>query len=152
MDIPTTGTVSVDSTTKTIGGKDYANANLGNFFSFLDKIHQVTLVDVRSFKGWYFGGPSSKLSASANMKIDSLDTNTNVNLGLMNRQNIQLHQHSVILHHLFKNAVSWSSYTSFFPDKKMYTYTDVVMGREIVKGLTLLKLMYVVIKPQLVVD
>ena len=34
----------------------------------------------------------------------------------------------------------------------MYMYTDVVTGREIVGGLTLLKLVYAVIKPQLVVD
>ena len=34
----------------------------------------------------------------------------------------------------------------------MYTYTDVVTGREIVGGLKLLKLMYEVIKPQLAVD
>ena len=37
-------------------------------------------------------------------------------------------------------------------DKKIYTYTDVVTGREIVGGLTFLKLMYEVIKPQLAVD
>ena len=49
MDIPTTGTGSVESPPKTIGGKDYANANLGNFVSFLDKIHQVNLDDVRNF-------------------------------------------------------------------------------------------------------
>ena len=49
------------------------------------------------------------------------------------------------------NVMSRSSYTSFFPDRKMYTYTDVVTGREIVGGLTLLKLMYVVIKTQLAV-
>ena len=45
------------------------------------------------------------------------------------------------------NAVSRSSYTSFFPDRKMYTYTGVITGREIVGGLTLLKMMYAVIKP-----
>ena len=50
MDIPTTGTVAVESAPKTIGDKDYTNYNLGNFVSFLDKIHQVTLVDVRSFR------------------------------------------------------------------------------------------------------
>ena len=49
MDIPTTGTGAVESAPKTIGGKDYANANLGNFVIFLDKIHQVNLVDVRNF-------------------------------------------------------------------------------------------------------
>ena len=58
----------------------------------------------------------------------------------------------MIFHHLFKNAVSRSSYTSFFPDKNIYTYTDVVTGREIVGGLTLLKLIYAVIKTQLAVD
>ena len=51
MDIPTTGTGAVESAPKTIGGKDYANANLGNFVSFLDKIHQVNLDDVRNFEG-----------------------------------------------------------------------------------------------------
>ena len=61
VDITTTGTGAVESAPKTTGGKDYANANLGNFVSFLEKIHQVTLVDVRSFEGWYFGGPNSKL-------------------------------------------------------------------------------------------
>ena len=86
------------------------------------------------------------------MNIDPLEPNTIGNLGLVNRQKIQLRQHSVIFHHLFKNAVSRSSYTSFFPDKKIYIYTDVVNGREIVGGLTLLKLMYAVIKLQLAVN
>ena len=48
--------------------------------------------------------------------------------------------------------MSRSSYISFFLDKRFYTYTDVFTGREIVGGLTLLKLMYAVIKPQLAVD
>ena len=86
------------------------------------------------------------------MKIKPLDPNAIGNLGLVNRQNIQLRQHSVIFHHLFKNAVSRSSYKYFFPDKKIYTYTDVVTGRYIVGGLTLLKLMYALIKTQLAVD
>ena len=86
------------------------------------------------------------------MKIEPLDTNAIGNLGFVKRQKIQLRQHSVIFHHLFKNAVSRSSYTSFFPDNKIYIYTGVVTGRDIVGGLTLLKLMYAVIKPQLAVD
>ena len=86
------------------------------------------------------------------MKIDPLNPNAIGNLGLVNRQNIQLRQHIVIFHHLFKNDVSRSSYTSFFPDKNMYTYNDVVTGREIVGGQILLKLMYAAIKPQLAVD
>ena len=117
--------------------------------SFLDKIHQVNLVDVRKFEGWYFRGPNSKLAVSANMNIEPLNTNAIRNLGLVNRQKIQLRQHSVIFHNLFKNAVSRSSYTYFFPDKNIFTYTDVVTGREIVGVLTLLKLMYAMIKTQL---
>ena len=46
MEIPTKGTGAVESAPKTIGGKDYTNTNLGNFMSFLDKIHQVNLDDV----------------------------------------------------------------------------------------------------------
>ena len=49
MGIPMTGLGAVESAPKTIGNKDYANANLGNFVSFLDKIHQVNLVDFQSF-------------------------------------------------------------------------------------------------------
>ena len=75
------------------------------------------------------------------MKIEPLDPNAIGNLGLVNRQNIQLRQHSLIFHPLFKNAVYRSSYTSFFPDKNIYTYTDVFKGSEIFVGLTLLKLM-----------
>ena len=147
MVIATTGTGEVESAPKIIGGKDCVNANLGNFVRFVDKIHQVTLVDIRSFEGWYFGGPNSKLSASDNMKIDPLDPNAIGKLGLVNRQKTHLRQHRVIFHHLFRNAVSRSSYTSFFPDKSMYTYTNDVTGREIVGGLTLLNLTYAVIKP-----
>ena len=129
MEIPTTGTGVVESAPKTIGGKDYANANLGNFVIFFDKIHQVNPDDLRNFGGWYFGGPNSTLAISANMKIEPLDPNTIRNLGLANLKKIQLRQHSVIFCHMFKNAVSRSSYTSFFPYKKIYTYTDVVMGK-----------------------
>ena len=66
------------------------------------------------------------------MKIKTLDPNAIGNLGLVNCQKIQLRQHSVIFHRLFKNAVSRSSYTSLLPDKNIYTYTNVVTGREIV--------------------
>ena len=66
------------------------------------------------------------------MKIEPLDPNEIGNLGLVNRQKIQLRQHSVIFHHLSKKAVSRSSYTFFFPDKNMYTYTNFVTVREIV--------------------
>ena len=52
MEIPTTGTGAVESTPKTIGGKDYANANLGNFINSLYRIHQVNLFDFRNFEGW----------------------------------------------------------------------------------------------------
>ena len=141
------GIGAIESAPKTIGGKDYANANLGN-----DRIHQVNLDDVRNFEGWHFKGPNSTLAISANMKITPLDPNSIGNLGLVNHQRIQLHQHSVIFQHLFKHAVSRSSYTSFFMDKNVYTYTYVVTERKVFWGLTLLKLMYAVIKPQFAVD
>ena len=51
MDISRIGMGAVKSAPRTISGKDYANANLENFISFLDKIHQVNLVDFQSFKG-----------------------------------------------------------------------------------------------------
>ena len=101
INIPKTGTVEVESAPKTIGGKYYAKANLGNFVSFLDKIQQVNLVDVRNFKGWYFRGPNSKLAVSANMKIEPLDPNAIENLGLVNRQKIQLCQRHVPVHLYF---------------------------------------------------
>ena len=109
MEIPTTGTGAVKTNPKSIGGKDYANANFGDFVSFLDKIHQVTLEDVQKYEGWYFGGPNSTLAILADMKIKPLDPNVAGDLGLVNRQKIQLRQHSAIFHHLFKNAVSRSN-------------------------------------------
>ena len=92
------------------------------------------------------------LAISDSMKIDPLDPNAIRNLGLVIHQKIQLRQHSLIFHHLFKNAVSRSSYTYCFLDKKIYTYTDVVTGRDIFGRLTLLKLIYAVIKLQIAVD
>ena len=64
-----TDTGALESASQTIGLKVYANANLGNFVIFLDKIHQVNLDDVKNSEGWYFGCLNSKLAVSANMKI-----------------------------------------------------------------------------------
>ena len=43
MDIPTAGTGAVESASKTIVGKEYANANLGSFVSFLDNYQRLHL-------------------------------------------------------------------------------------------------------------
>ena len=67
MEIPMTGTGAVESSPKTIVENNYTNANLGNFVSFLDKIHHVNLDDVRNFKGLYFGGSNLTVAISANM-------------------------------------------------------------------------------------
>ena len=108
--------------------------------------------NIWAFEGWYFGGSISSLAISSDMKIEPLVPNAAGNQGLVNRQKIQLQQNSTIFHHILKNAVTRLSYTSFFPDAKYYMYTDVLTGRKIGRGLTRMKLMFDVIKPQLAVD
>ena len=73
MEIPTTGTGAVANAPKMSGGSAYANADLGTFLNLLDKVHQVNIDQIRAFEGWYYGGPTSSLAISTDMKIQPLN-------------------------------------------------------------------------------
>ena len=87
-----------------------------------------------------------------NISVDAINPNSGGNLGLVNQHKIGLRWLVAILHFIFKNNVTRTSYTSFQPNKDKFVYKDDITGRAITSGLTLLNMEMTVMKPQLVVD
>ena len=86
------------------------------------------------------------------MIIKATNTNAAGNLGLVNRHKIRLRRLAEILHFIFKNNMTSTSYTSFQPNKDKFVYKDKITGRDITCGLIIFKMAMTVMKPQLVVN
>ena len=97
------------------------------------------------------GDDSSTLTTSTDMIIKAINPNAAGNLGLVNRHKIRLRRIAAILHFIFKNNVTRTSYTLFQPNKEKFVYKDEITGRAIKCGLILFKMAMAVMKPQLVV-
>ena len=98
------------------------------------------------------GGANSTLAASTDQEIKAIDPNAAGNAGLVNRHKIHLRRLSTVMHFIFKNNITRTSYTSFQPNKDKFVYKDEITGREITCGLILFKMALDVMKPQLVID
>ena len=152
MMVPTSGDGSIAAVPRSVAGVDYWSADLTDCKNILIDLHSVNLDDVRAFSGWFMGGESQGRARSTDMIIKAIDPNKAGNLGLVNRRKIRLRRLSIAVHFIIKNHIKRSSYNSFQPDKEKFEYTEEVSGRKIVCGLILLKLLLLVMKPQLVID
>ena len=152
INVPTNGTGIVKAQARTLVVIDYHNADLGNIKNLLKDIHALTANHVRAYSGWYMGYDNSTLTTLKYMIIKTIDPNSAVSLGLVNRHKIRLHRLAAILHFIFKNNVTRKSYTLFQPNKDKLVYKDEITGRAITCGLILFKMAMMVMKPQLVVD
>ena len=83
------------------------------------------------------------------MKINDIDPNKAVNLGLTNLYNIRIRQLSGSLYFILKNRVYRTSYSSFRTEKSKCIYTYDRSRRQIKCGLTLLMMALQVVKPHL---
>ena len=87
---------------------------------------------------WAVKTSPSKISPY--MKIQAIEPNAKKNLGLVNHQKIRLCCPTIVLHFIFKNNVTRTSYTLFQPDREQFVYIDKISGREITCGLILFKI------------
>ena len=152
INILTTGTGSVEAQARTLVGINYHNAELGNLKNLLKDIHVLTTDQVQAYSGWYMGYDKYTLTRSTDMIIKAIDPNAAGNLGLVNRHKISLCRLAEILHFIFKNNVTRTSYTSFHPNKDTFVYKGEITGRVITCGLTLFKMEMLVMKPHLVIE
>ena len=150
--VPTTGNGRPQTNPRTLAGVEHWDADLQDFKNLLVDIHSVSLLQVRSWSGWFMGSESQDLVISPDMTIKAIDPNKTGNQGLVNRYKIRLRRLSGALHFIAKNHLKRSSYNSFYPRKDLFLYKDETTGREYVCGIIFLKLMIEVMKPHLVVD
>ena len=97
-------------------------------------------------------GDNSTLTTSTDMIIKAIDNNAAGNLGLVKQHKIRFLQLAEILHFIFKNNVTSTTYNSFQPNKDRFVYKDNITGRVITCGLILFNMEMTVMNPQLVVD
>ena len=74
------------------------------------------------------GDDNFTLTTSTDMFIDAINPNSGGNLVLVNRHKIGLRWLVAILHFIFKNNVTRTSYTSFHPNKDKFVYKDKMTG------------------------
>ena len=98
------------------------------------------------------GRESQELRISDDMVSKAVYPNEVNNQGQINHYKIWLRRLSSAVHLITKNHIKGSNYNSFYPHKDIFKYIHEVNGRRIVYDLNFLKLMMIVMKPQLVVD
>ena len=98
------------------------------------------------------GDDNSTLTTSTDMIIKAINLNAVGNFCLVYRHKVQLRRLAEILHFIFKNNVTRTSYTSFHPNKYEFVYKNEITGRSITCVLTLFKMSMTVMKPQLLVN
>ena len=152
MNVPTSGTGSVNPNLRTIDGEYFFKADLGDIFNLLLQPHNISLNQVQEYLGWFIGSDNSTQEISIDMQIKSIDPNLTRNVELVNQQNIRLRHFNGVLNFILKNHRIRSSYKSLIPKQNIYLYEDEVSGRKIACGIILLKMCFNAVKPQLVFD
>jgi hypothetical protein len=155
MRIPTTGTGSVGNVTATTpGGRPTFSSDLGDFKNLIEEFNHLTLEDVMAFASWFMGDNSQALSVrpAADMKMRWVDVNAQGNSGLVSCFKQECRTVSHVLWHTIKNHLSSASYRSLLVRKKDFAYECTETGHIYFDGYTLLRMIFTVVKPDVIVD
>ena len=155
MRIPTTGDGSVANVMgMTPGGKPMFSANLGDFKNLIEDFSHLTLENVMAFASWFMGDTNKVLAVRApnDMKMKWVDVNANGNKGLVACFKQECRTVSCVLWHTIKNHLSTTSYKALLVRKKDFAYECTETGHIYFDGYTMLRMIYIVVKPDVIVD
>jgi hypothetical protein len=155
MRIPTNRTGSISPTPKLSPvGKDIFHANLSNFKNLIKDFNRIALEQVMAFASWFMGdyGQSLVVRPLTNMKMKYIDVNAPGNPGLVVCFKQECCNVSCLIWHTLKNHLTMTSYKALLICKKEFTYKCNEMGDINYKGFTLLRMIYIIVKPNVVVD
>ena len=155
MRIPTTGTGATGNVPGTTpGGRPIYMANLGDFKNLIEDFNHLTMDQVMAFTSWFMGdiGQALAVRPANDMKMKWLDVNAPGNDGLVSCFKQECRTVSYVLWHTIKNHLSPASYKSLLVRKKDFAYECTETGDVYYDGYTLLRMIYTVVKPDVIVD
>ena len=155
MRVPTNGTGSPRAfASRTPGGKEIYAADLSDFKNLIEDFQHITLEQVMAFASWFMGdyGEFRILRRPGNMKMKYIDVNAPGNPGLVACFKQECRTVSCLVWHTIKNHLTTTSYRALLVRKKDFAYECTETGDIIYEGFTLLRMIYTVVKPNLVVD
>ena len=139
---------------KTASGRDSYNAALSVFKNLLEDFNHLTLDDVMAFASWFMGDLTTGRSVRAptDMTMKYLDVNATGNDGLVACFKQECRSVSCLVWHTIKNHFSATSYKALLVRKKDFAYECEETGDIVYDGYTLLRMIYMVVKPNVVID
>jgi hypothetical protein len=121
---------------------------------FKNLINHLTLNDVMAFASWFMGNSSTPRTVhlTNNMTMKFLDVNASGNDGLVACFKQECRAVSCLVWHTIKNHFSSKSYKACLVCKKDFAYECEETGNIVYDGYTLLRMIYMVVKPNVVID
>jgi hypothetical protein len=139
---------------KTPSGRDTYNAALSVFKNLVEDFNHLTLKDVMAFASWFMGDLTTPCSVRPHndMTMKYLDVNATGNDGLVTCFKQECCTVSCLVWHTIKNQFSATSYKSLLVRKKDFAYKCEETGDIVYDGYTLLCMIFMVVKPNVVID
>ena len=156
-EIPTSGDGAIYAEAKIgpDGVTSIFNVNLGDFKNLVDDFHHLTMDQVMAYVAWFMGDATQTLTKHASTDdhiMKSINPNAAGNGGLVDIFKQQLRITSQLIWLTIKNYITETSYRSFLVHKKDFMYTEQNTGEVYMEGFTLLKKIFTVMKPDVIVD
>ena len=127
---------------KTPSGRETYTATLSMFKNLIEDFNHLTLEDVMAFASWFMGDLSTPRAVRS----------TSDNDGLVDCFKQECWVVSCLVRHTIKNHFSAKSYKALLVRKKDFTYECEETGDIVYDGYTLLRVIYMVVKPNVVID
>jgi hypothetical protein len=139
---------------KTPSGRDTYNATLSMFKNLVEDFNHLSLEDVMAFASWFMGDLTTPRSVRPHndMTMKYLDVNAMGNDGLVACFKQECRTVSCLVWHTIKNHFSATSYKSPLVCKKDFAYECEETGDIVYDGYTLLRMIFMVVKPNVVID
>ena len=154
VNIPTAGTGMVHATSATTpAGNPKYNADLSDFKNLVDNFSHITLEQVMAFESWFMGDDHQPRAVRhSSLKMKYIDVNAPGNSGLVARFKHECCTVSTMLWHTIRNHLTSTSFKALMVQKKDFLYVCEEMGNHTCEGFTLLRMVYQVVKPNVIVD
>jgi hypothetical protein len=127
---------------------------LSNFENLIEDFNHITLEQVMAFASWFMGdyGQLLVVGPLTDMKMKYIDVNAPGNPGLVACFKQECCTASCLVWLTIKNHLTTTSYKALLVHKKEFAFECKEKGDITYEGFTLLRMIYIIVKPNVVVD
>ena len=138
----------------TPGGRQVFDANLSDFKNLIEDFNHLSLDQVTAYALWFMGDVNKPLKTClpGNMTMRYLGVNAGGNAGLVACFKQECRTVSCLVWHTIKNHFSTVSYKALLVCKKDFVYKCSESSDVFLDGYTLLHMIYIVVKPNVIVN